>query len=73
MVYGGVSVYPKVAKLALKLIIGKKIDELDYAEIAELLSKEFTPISDVRASNNYRNLLIKNHLIKHIDSLVNNE
>jgi len=66
LVYGGVAVYPQLANNAITELINSNINELDFAKIGTLLMDDFKPISDVRASNDYRNLLIKNHLIKHI-------
>lgn len=66
LVYGGVSVFPQLAKNAIAEIKNHNIYNLDYDRIEVLLKKDFMPISDVRASNEYRNLLIRNHLIKHI-------
>ena len=71
LVYGGVYVYPKLAENTIPELLNKNISNLDFDKIAELLHKDFTPISDVRASNKYRNLLIKNHLIKHLENYKN--
>jgi len=64
--YGGVAPYPALAHKTMTFLRDKKIDAkwIEYA--GETAMSEFTPISDVRGQEAYRNLLIKNHIIKHL-------
>lgn len=65
--FGGVAAYPKLAlSIALELR-GKNIKDIDIAKLAGQVANEFTPISDIRGSAEYRHLLIRNHTIKHLE------
>jgi xanthine dehydrogenase small subunit len=62
--FGGVNIFPALAKKAAQFLIGKKLDEKVIQQAAEIAMQEFTPITDVRGSAEYRSLLIKNHIVK---------
>lgn len=64
--FGGVAAYPKLAlSIALELR-GKNIKDIDIEMLSEKVSEEFTPISDIRGSSEYRKILIRNHVFKHL-------
>jgi xanthine dehydrogenase small subunit len=63
---GGVAPYPALAKKCEKFLIGKKLTDDVIAKAADLATKSFTPIADIRGSNKYRNSLIYNHLLQHL-------
>ncbi len=65
--FGGVAPYPKLAlSIALELR-GKSLEEIDIEYLGEKVSQEFTPLSDIRGSSEYRHILIRNHVIKHLE------
>ncbi len=59
---GGVAALPVLSKVFPGLVLGKKAHELDIPAIAAAVSAEFSPLSDVRGSANYRSKLITNHI-----------
>ncbi|MDP8231554.1 MAG: FAD binding domain-containing protein [Candidatus Zophobacter franzmannii] len=63
--YGGVKECTALALETMEFLKGKRVTTELISEAMEIVSKEFTPISDVRGSDEYRSLLIKNHLKKH--------
>lgn len=65
--FGGVSSYPKLALNIALAIKGKNINELNLERVAEQVATEFSPISDIRGSAEYRHILIRNHTIKHLE------
>jgi len=67
--FGGVAPYPALAKQAMALLQGKKPDAELIEKAAAMARKEFTPISDVRGTEQYRSVLIRNHVIKHLQNL----
>lgn len=67
IVFGGVAPYPKLAKKCATFLCGKKLDSKIITQAAQIALQEFQPISDVRGNKDYRALLIKNHLIKHLN------
>lgn len=65
--FGGVAAYPKLAlSIALELR-GKHINDIDIERIAKQVAAEFTPLTDIRGSAEYRLILIRNHTIKHLE------
>jgi xanthine dehydrogenase small subunit len=67
--FGGVAKFPALAKKTSKYLIGKQFTFDTIKLAADIAVQEFTPISDVRGSCEYRTLLIKNQLIKHFTRL----
>lgn len=63
--FGGIAKHPILAKKGMKYLLGKKITNEVVSELAKIIAKEFTPISDVRGSSEYRKILIHNQIIKH--------
>ena len=66
---GAVSQTPVRAREAEKLIEGKVVDEIALSKIAEAVRQEIYPISDVRASAEYRYETATNLTIRAIKSL----
>ena len=64
--FGGVAAYPALAVKTSSFLKGKKLSPELIEQAADLAQKEFKPISDIRGSQQYRSLLIKNHVIKHL-------
>ncbi len=52
--YGGMSGIPKKASNLTKLLIGKDIENLPFDDCKKAIEKDFQPITDVRASREYR-------------------
>jgi xanthine dehydrogenase small subunit len=64
--FGGVAAYPKLALSIALEIRGKHIKDIDMGSVADKVADEFTPISDIRGSAEYRQILIRNHVFKHL-------
>ena len=67
---GGVAATPVISQSFARLVEGKKIAELDRAGICQSVAAEFTPLSDVRGSAEYRQTLITNHLSIYLQELL---
>ncbi len=67
--FGGVAAYPKLALSIALEIRGKHIKDIDIYDVADKVAEEFTPLSDIRGSAEYRNILIRNHVFKHLYKL----
>jgi xanthine dehydrogenase small subunit len=68
--FGGVAPYPALAKKTMAYLTGKTISEIRFNQAAEVAKSEFTPISDIRGQKDYRSLLIKNHVIRHLSNFL---
>ena len=66
---GGVAATTMLSQVFSQEVIGQKPAELKAKAIAEAVSKEFTPLSDVRGAAHYRSQLIRNHLQIYIQEL----
>lgn len=67
---GGISesvIYRKLPNISINTNLS------DIEDLAEKLANEFTPLSDVRGSSDFRTLLIQGHLIKHFFKLTDKE
>jgi xanthine dehydrogenase molybdopterin binding subunit/xanthine dehydrogenase small subunit len=64
LAFGGVAALPVRARTTETALIGKRWSAAACEEVLPVLAKEFTPISDVRGSANYRQQLIANLLRK---------
>ena len=62
--YGGMAEIPKRAKNCENFLKNSKFSEEIFEEAKNLLKKDFNPISDMRASKNYRLEVAENLLIK---------
>ena len=67
--YGGMAAIPKAALNLSKLLIGQDIENLPIAECRNAIEADFQPISDVRASREYRYDMALNLLVKAIYNL----
>ncbi len=70
--FGGMAAIPKRAKKAEKILLNQPICEDIFIKSAKQLEKDFTPISDVRASKQYR-MRIAQNLIRKFYLELNNE
>jgi len=66
---GGVAPVPVMARRAAGHLIGKKLTGELIAEAAGIAAQDCVPIDDVRGSARYRRLLVKNHLVRHLNSI----
>jgi xanthine dehydrogenase small subunit len=66
---GGVAPYPALALKTMAFLQGKILTESIIRQAADLAQSEFKPISDVRGQKEYRSLLIKNHITRHLTDL----
>ena len=60
LAYGGVAAIPVRALVTETYLLGRRLDAPTLARTAELLAGEFTPMSDHRASADYRRALCVN-------------
>ena len=68
--FGGIAKYPILAIKCMEYLLNKEINEETIGRAAQIASEEFTPISDVRGSAEFRKLLIRNNIIKHLNKLL---
>lgn len=66
---GGVAATPVLSKSFGTQVLHKSLAELDEEAIAQAVAEEFTPLSDVRGSAEYRKQLVKNHLLTYLQEL----
>jgi len=71
--YGGMAPIPKRATNCEKILINKNISKENIEKAKKILEKDFKPISDVRASKNYRMKIAKNLLMKCFMEINNNK
>ncbi len=69
LAFGGVKEYPALAEKTMEYLLFKPITDKVIEKAINIAVNEFNPISDVRGSDEYRSLLIRNHLKKHFDRL----
>ena len=62
IVCGGMAAIPKIAKETEKYLKNKKINLENINKAKLIISKEFSPLSDVRGSKNYRTKIVANLL-----------
>ena len=58
--YGGMDSIPNFAFKTQKYLIGKEFNLKNIEKSKEIIEKDFTPLTDVRASSSYRKLVSKN-------------
>ena len=68
---GSVAPIPMRARNAEKQMIGKKLDEAIIEKVSEIASEETSPISDVRASAEYRKAVSKSLVRTTIQRAIN--
>ncbi len=69
--FGGVKEHPALANKTMEYLNFKPLTDEVIEKAAEIAAEEFTPISDVRGSDEYRSTLIKNHIKKHFERVRN--
>jgi xanthine dehydrogenase small subunit len=62
--YGGVAGIPKRAMHTEAALIGKQWSEVNVREAMKSMTEDFTPMSDMRASAEYRMQIAQNHLLR---------
>lgn len=62
--FGGVSAFPMRAGETESGLLGKTLEDAARSGVADHLVSEFTPMSDLRGSQEYRKLLIRDLLLK---------
>lgn len=62
--YGGVAGIPKRALIAEAALMGKAFSETSVRNAMEAMANDFTPMSDMRASAEYRMQVAQNHLLR---------
>ena len=62
IVCGGMASVPKIAKLTQSYLINKELTNANINEAKKLITKDFDPIDDVRASKEYRKKISQNLL-----------
>ena len=67
LAYGGVAAIPLRAKHAESFLLGRVLDANTLGEVADRLRSEFTPMSDHRASADYRRALCANLFARFIE------
>jgi xanthine dehydrogenase small subunit len=70
LAFGGVAPIPKLSSKFPELIIGKSKEEIKPLEFAEIIAAEFNPISDVRGSKEYRQLVITNQVLNYLQEFL---
>jgi xanthine dehydrogenase small subunit len=68
--FGGVAPYPALANKTMTFLNKKKLEDSWFAKAGEEAMGEFIPLTDIRGSKDYRSLLVKNHIIKHLKQLL---
>ncbi len=63
--FGGMAAIPKRARACEQVLLGHPLDEATLARARQALSQDFTPISDFRASKEYRLLVAQNLLTRY--------
>lgn len=58
--YGGMAATPKRARAMEEALIGRKLDDETVEQAMKACMKDFTPISDMRASADYRMMVARN-------------
>jgi len=71
--YGGMASIPKRAINCEKTLINTNISEENIEKTKKILEKDFKPISDMRASKNYRMEIAKNLLMKCLMEIKDNK
>jgi len=64
--FGGIAKFPVLAKKCTEYLLNKNLEPEIIQKAANIAAEEFKPISDIRGSADFRRLLIKNNIIKHL-------
>ncbi len=68
---GGMSSVPLLAKHSQSKLLNSKFNEVSFKNAAQVLPKDVTPLSDVRASREYRMHVIQRLIIQSGKELFN--
>ena len=71
--FGGMAEIPKRAKNCEKILKNKHLSIDNFLKARNFLEKDFDPLSDMRATKNYRMIVAKNLLIKCFHEIKNNK
>ena len=71
--FGGIAAYPLRIQKVENFVKGKQLSEELFVKAGELIAGEIQPISDVRASKEYRITLAENILAKYYNEISNAE
>ena len=71
--FGGMAETPKLAIKTQKFLIGKKFNFNNILKSKNIIENEFNPISDMRASSQYRKIVSKNLLERFYLEISNNK
>jgi xanthine dehydrogenase small subunit len=69
LAFGGVAPYPIIVKKTCQYLINKKIEVHTVKTAQRIALSELKPISDLRGSAEFRQILIRNHITKHFSKL----
>lgn len=69
LAYGGVAPYPVIARKTCRYLLNKRIDVKTIKTAQQIVVSELKPISDLRGSGEFRQILIRNHLTKHFSKI----
>ena len=65
LAFGGVAATPMLSMKFAGLVQGKTLDMLTLDVVAKNILEEFSPLSDVRGSSDYRKQMVLNHLAQY--------
>lgn len=65
LAFGGVAATPMLSMKFAGLVQGKTLDMLKLDVVAKSVLEEFSPLSDVRGSSDYRKQMVLNHLAQY--------
>ncbi len=68
--FGGVAAIPVLLTKTSEFLVNKEVNQELLIQAGISAMQEVAPIGDVRGSAEYRSLLVKNHLIKHLNTLL---
>ncbi len=71
--YGGMSEIPKRASSIEKKLVNSDFCKESFSKAINLISKDFSPVDDMRASRNYRITIAKNLLLKAFHEIKNKQ
>jgi len=70
--FGGVAPIPFIAHKTCNFLKNKPINKNIIKQASEIAYQEVNPISDIRGSEQFRRILVRNHIIKHFNKLFPN-
>ncbi len=67
--FGGVDKIPRLSLPSSEFLVGKNLTTEVIDQCAQLAIDDFTPMTDIRGSAEYRSILIRNHVVQHLTKL----